>query len=124
MLTIIESREELENVLADTYNKPLFLFKHSSTCGVSHIAFYELKKFADFMIESNHPFQFMMVRVHEERELSNEIAERFAVVHMSPQLFLIYKNKATWNTSHGHINMTNMLEAANSVLTEMSSERN
>jgi bacillithiol system protein YtxJ len=37
------------------------------------------------------------------RDISNEIASKFEVVHQSPQLLLIKNGKSIYNTSHENI---------------------
>lgn len=44
----------------------------------------------------------------EHRDISNEIATRFGVVHQSPQLIVIKDGKAVYNDSHESIDATKL----------------
>lgn len=69
-----------------------FVFKHSTTCGVSAGAAREVRAMTTEL-----PIYWINVR--EQRELSNWLAETYAVVHESPQLILIRDGTAqqVWN---------------------------
>jgi bacillithiol system protein YtxJ len=69
-----------------------FVFKHSTTCPVSARAAAEVK-------EMSTDLPVYVVKVREQRELSNWVAETYGVRHESPQLILIRDGKArrTWN---------------------------
>ncbi|MFD0671858.1 bacillithiol system redox-active protein YtxJ [Cohnella sp. GCM10027633] len=99
----LTSLEQWEQALQGTSGsgKPLLVFKHSTTCPISAGAHEELTKY----VEDAHggPVDFALVRVIEERPVSNEIAERLGVKHASPQAILVKDGQAVWNTSHWHI---------------------
>ncbi len=75
------TREDLNQWLAENRSKKAILFKHSTTCPISAAAYREVEKFEQ---QSDAPIA--LVRVIEERPLSNAIAERFGVQHQSPQV--------------------------------------
>ena len=70
-----------------------FVFKHSTTCGVSAGAAREVRA-----METELPIYWINVR--EQRELSNWVAETYQVTHESPQLILIRDGKAQSVWSH------------------------
>ncbi len=72
------------------------VFKHSTTCPVSARAAIEVK-------EMRTGIPVYLIKVREQRELSNWVAATFGVTHESPQLILIRDGKVekTWN--HGEI---------------------
>lgn len=77
----------------------LLLFKHSPRCGVSRWALEEVERLegeADGM-------PIAVVDVVEERELSQEVAERTGVRHQSPQLLYLEDGVVRWDLSHGAI---------------------
>lgn len=77
-----------------------FLYKHSATCPVSHAAHKQVEKFA-----AAHPEPLIIfLEVHDQRELSNQVAEHYEVKHESPQL-LTFKN---WNLKevHNHLSIS------------------
>ena len=91
--------EQLTELLEGSYEKPAVIFKHSTRCSVSRMA---LKQFEnEFDLEARVSAYFLDLIAH--RDVSNEIASRFGVVHQSPQLLLIKEGKAVYNVSHSAI---------------------
>jgi bacillithiol system protein YtxJ len=72
-----------------------FLFKHSNTCPISRSAHRAVSE-----ADSAATVPIYMVVVQENRQLSNEIAQKFNVVHESPQLLLIEDERVVWHDSH------------------------
>ena len=70
-----------------------YVFKHSTTCGVSAAASREVR-------EMTTELPVYQVNVREQRDLSNWIAETYGVKHESPQLILIRDGKAEKSWSH------------------------
>ncbi len=69
-----------------------WVFKHSSTCGISARAASEIQA-------SSSPEPVYQVAVREQRDLSNWVEETYGVRHESPQLILIRDGTAqkVWN---------------------------
>jgi bacillithiol system protein YtxJ len=69
-----------------------FVFKHSTTCPVSARA-------AAVVEELRTEIPVYLIKVREQRELSNWVAKTYGVRHESPQLILIRDGKVqkTWN---------------------------
>jgi bacillithiol system protein YtxJ len=99
----LTSFQELEQLIKEK-DKVLFL-KNSTTCPVSHEAFRQYEKFADELEESIY-----YLNVQESRPFSNEIAERFAIKHESPQVLLFNNDNVAWHTSHWNITYKNLKE--------------
>lgn len=97
----LTSLEQWEQALQGSSNKPLLVFKHSTTCPISAGAHEEFMNFVKDSEQS--PVDFSLVRVIEERPVSNAIAENLGVKHASPQAILIQDGQAVWDTSHWHI---------------------
>jgi len=90
-ISTIQQFDELIN------NDEKFVFlKHSTTCPISHAAYTEFLAFASAY--ENVPLYFLQVQ--DDRELSNYIAEKTAIKHESPQLFIFENGEAVYNTSH------------------------
>lgn len=103
-LPIITSKEQFEQVIAQSNHKPLWLYKHGSHCGSSMVAHVALRNFQKRYHHLSSHFSFVAIRVVEERTLSNEVSKLLNVPHMSPQILLINKGKVIWNLSHRQIN--------------------
>ncbi|ARK30446.1 bacillithiol system redox-active protein YtxJ [Halalkalibacter krulwichiae] len=82
------------------------LFKHSTTCPISAKAHEEFQAF----VEENNTSA-ALVRVIEERPVSNQITEELGIKHESPQIFLLEDGQVRWNTSHWKITKDAIKEA-------------
>lgn len=95
-LTSVSQLDEIEDA---SNSKLVVLFKHSTRCSISRMALRQFEN--DF--ESNNqilPYYFDLLN---HRDISNEIASKFSVVHQSPQLLIISKEKCIYNASHSDI---------------------
>ena len=110
-LTQLKTPEDLQELLAGSGREPVFLLKHSSQCPISaevYSAFSEFERRGG----AKRPWTCAMVRVIEERPLSNQIAEKLGVEHESPQLLLISGSKVLWHDSHWRLTLDKMNEVA------------
>lgn len=90
---------QLDEIVENSNNKPIGIFKHSTRCSISRFA---LKQFEnEFNLENRIDMYFLDLLNH--RDISNEIAIRLQVVHQSPQLILIKNGVAVYNASHSDI---------------------
>ena len=75
------------------------LFKHSTRCPVSAYVIDEVMEFAE-----DHPeWPVYVLKVIEQRPLSNEAAERLGVRHESPQAFVLRHGRVHWHGSHNEV---------------------
>lgn len=93
--------EQWDQALKSTSDKPLLVFKHSTSCSISAGAHDEFFNYVNDAKTA--PVDFAIVHVIEERPVSNAIAEQLAVKHASPQAILIKDGQSVWDTSHWHI---------------------
>lgn len=100
----ITSESEWKALMQDSNEKPVFLFKHSTTCPVSANAYKEYQEFATDLDK-------YYLIVSESRPVSNQVAEDLDIKHESPQIFLLNDGKAVWNTSHWNITGDNIKQA-------------
>lgn len=89
----------LDEIVASSNEKPVFIFKHSTRCSISRFA---LKQFENEFDTTNNVDAYFLDLL-EHRDISNEIANRFNVFHQSPQLLLIKKGKSVYDVSHNDI---------------------
>lgn len=99
----LTSLEQWEQALqgTSTSGKPLLVFKHSTSCPISAGAHEEFTKYIEDAVDG--AVDFTLVRVIEERPVSNAIAESLGVKHASPQAILVKDGQAVWNDSHWRI---------------------
>ena len=75
------------------------LFKHSTRCPVSAHVIDEVMEFAE-----DHPeWPVYLLKVIEQRPLSNEAADRLGVRHESPQAFVLHQGRVRWHGSHNEV---------------------
>jgi bacillithiol system protein YtxJ len=79
---------------------PVFIFKHSTTCGISAQAKENLE--LSFK-NSDKSFLFYYLDLLKFRSVSNEVAAILNVHHQSPQLILVHDGKVVFTTSHHKI---------------------
>jgi bacillithiol system protein YtxJ len=100
-LTSIQEIEELERLIAESADRPLLLFKHSRTCGVSAEALDEL---IDHLNGQDVPARYAMVTVQTHRDVSNAVTARLGVRHHTPQAILVRAGRVVWSASHFRVN--------------------
>lgn len=96
----LDSIEQLDKIDSDSEGKPIILFKHSTRCGVSSMALDRVQK--DWPVEEGTADAYLLDLL-AYRNISNEIAERYNVVHQSPQVLIIKGGECTYNASHAQI---------------------
>ena len=107
----IETPADVQDLLAGSDREPVFLLKHSSQCPISAEVYSAFTEF-DRQGGANRPCTCALVRVIEERPLSNQIADQLGVDHESPQLLLISGSKVLWHDSHWRLTLEKMNEVA------------
>lgn len=92
--------KQLDAIVEASAEKPVVIFKHSTRCSISRMALKNFEREYD-LAESEASSYFLDLLEH--RDISNEIAQKFQVIHQSPQLILIKDGKAVYNASHSEI---------------------
>ena len=98
---IIQSKLNLEVLIADSFTRPQLIFKHSTRCSISR---YVLSDFISHFTYSSDEFTAHYLDLLNHREISSHIAEQFVVTHQSPQLLVVKNGKVVANASHEGIN--------------------
>jgi bacillithiol system protein YtxJ len=104
-LTSINQLAEVDNL---SNQRPVIIFKHSTTCSISNTAFNRFKKAYANENEEQLPVFYLDLLKH--RDVSNEIAKKYGVVHQSPQTLLIKDGKSIHNASHFEIDLSEIKE--------------
>lgn len=91
--------KQLDEISELSIEKPVLIFKHSTSCIVSKMALKSFEK--EFDLNNNVDAYFLDLL--NFRAISNEIATKFNVVHQSPQLLLIKNGLSVYNVSHDRI---------------------
>ena len=92
--------KQLDSIVEESEEKPVVIFKHSTRCSISRMA---LKNFErEYNLEESEATPYYLDLL-QHRDISNEIAQKFQVIHQSPQLLLIKNGKSVYDASHSEI---------------------
>ncbi|HKP68556.1 MAG TPA: bacillithiol system redox-active protein YtxJ [Pyrinomonadaceae bacterium] len=87
----VDSIEGLERLVAESHERPVILFKHSLTCGISSGVYREVS-------QVNGDINLVVIQTH--REISNAIATITGVRHESPQAIVLRDGEPVYHASH------------------------
>ena len=87
----------IDSLVADSFDRPLVIFKHSRSCGTSHEAQDELQA---HLAQAPRDATYVMITVQEQRPLSDAIAQRFSLRHETPQVLVVRDGKLVWSATH------------------------
>jgi bacillithiol system protein YtxJ len=99
-LTHLSDLEMLEAAIAESQERPVLLFKHSRTCGISCEALDELHAHVQHA-GGNAAYKVIVVQSH--RRVSDTVSQRLGIRHETPQAILLKDGEAVWNASHFRI---------------------
>ena len=97
---ILADLGQLNEIIELSHQKPVLIFKHSTRCSISRFALKNFENEYDFTVEEFQPY---FLDLLEYRAISNEITNRFDVMHQSPQILLIKEGKCVYHDSHDGI---------------------
>ena len=101
----IQDRQSLDRLFAESKQRPILLFKHSNSCGISFRAYREMEQLDEVNV----------LEVQTARELAREVAAMTGVRHETPQVIVLKDGKAVWNASHNDVNARSVSEALEAV---------
>ncbi len=93
----LSTPDQLDRALDESSRRPLVIFKHSPTCGVSAQAF---ESISEWMTAEVRDADFFIVPVQANRAVSTLLAQRFGIRHESPQVMVIDRGEVAWHGSH------------------------
>ena len=99
-LTHLSDLDMLEAAIAESQQRPVLLFKHSRTCGVSCEA---LDQLHDHIQNGTGDAAYKMIVVQNHRRVSDTVSQRLGIRHETPQAILLRDGEAVWNASHFRI---------------------
>jgi bacillithiol system protein YtxJ len=104
----LNSPEQLTQLLADSYDKKIVIFKHSTRCSISRTALDRLERnWTDGDVPHVKPY---FLDLLSYREISNQIESSLGVEHESPQLIVVSNGKAVYHRSHFEIDYKDLLQ--------------
>jgi bacillithiol system protein YtxJ len=102
-LTHLSDLDMLEAAIAESAERPVLLFKHSRTCGISSEALDELQTHVAAQAGTAAGVSYKVITVQSHRGLSDSAAQRLGIRHETPQAILVKDGRAVWNASHFRI---------------------
>ncbi|HEX9980291.1 MAG TPA: bacillithiol system redox-active protein YtxJ [Flavobacterium sp.] len=103
----LTSVNQLETISTESFQYPVLIFKHSTRCSVSRMALKQFENHYSFNVEQIKPY---FLDLLSYRDISHAVADRFNVVHQSPQILLIKEGKCIFTSSHGEIDAEDLKE--------------
>ncbi|ANF52665.1 general stress protein [Chryseobacterium glaciei] len=102
----IESEEDLEKAIENSYHQKIGIFKHSTSCFISKTV---LKNFEKEIENTDEKVELYYLDLLSHRPISNKIAEDLGIRHESPQFIVIENGKAISNASHQDISLSQIV---------------
>lgn len=109
----LQNVADLDRLLSESHARPVLLFKHSYTCGISAEALDELVDHlnAEITAAGMPDPQYALVTVQTHRDVSNAVTARLGVRHETPQALLIRDGRVVWAASHFRVTADAMQKA-------------
>ena len=107
-LTQLSDLDMLEAAIAESVDRPVLLFKHSRTCGISCEALDELHSHLE---RGAADAGYKMITVQSHRRVSDSVTERLGIRHETPQAIVLRHGRPVWNASHFRITAAEIARA-------------
>lgn len=102
----LNNEAQLNLIVEKSKTRPQLIFKHSTRCGISRMVINQFIEAYDF---DQKDFDLYFLDLLSYREVSNEVAYKFQVLHESPQLLIIKNGVTVAHASHGGIHQIDLL---------------
>ena len=89
--------DEITDIKTLSTSESIFIFKHSTRCGISRIV---KKQFEKLLLPNNNNVKVYYLDLLKYRNVSDALSEVFQVRHQSPQLLIIRNGVAVKHASH------------------------
>ena len=103
----IQISEDLEAAIEASKLGKVVIFKHSTRCMISKTVLRNFER--QIESESVDLPKFYYLDLLNYRDISNEIAQKFSVVHQSPQIVVIENGQVIHHASHDNIDLSLIL---------------
>lgn len=98
---------QLEEIVAESKERPVLIYKHSTRCNISRAAFDRLERNWDSSAVEGIKRYFLDLISY--RDISNKVAEMFQVEHHSPQILVISNGRSVLDLSHYDIDFNRIM---------------
>jgi bacillithiol system protein YtxJ len=103
----LKDSRQLDEIVAESKEKPVLIYKHSTRCNISRAAFDRLERNWDASAVGSIKRYFLDLISY--RDISNQISEMFEVEHHSPQILVILDGKSVLDLSHYDIDFNRIM---------------
>lgn len=103
----ITCSQELGQILDESNQRQIILFKHSTTCPISSRAWQEVQ---NLIKESSDEVLVGMIKVIESRLISSQVTEEFGIKHQSPQVLLVCGRQVLWHAAHHEVTQAKLMK--------------
>ena len=105
---ILNEESQIGQIKKDSFNRPVVIYKHSTTCGTSVHIKHDLE---NGWKRLDMPLDFYYLDILAFRPVSNLVAEEFGVVHQSPQVIILFQGQRVFDCSHFQIGLDRIRDA-------------
>lgn len=102
----LDSIEIIDKIIEESKDKPVVIFKHSTSCSISSMALNRLERSWNESEMSEVKAYYLDLISY--KDISNAVADRFEVMHQSPQVLLIKDGECVYDDSHMGISYQNL----------------
>ena len=95
----LTTTNQLDKIEKKSNDKVQVLFKHSTRCGISRSVLNRFVNDYDLALD----IDLYYLDLLNYRDVSNEIAHKFQVIHQSPQLLILKNGRVVHHASHHEI---------------------
>ncbi|NQW36725.1 MAG: bacillithiol system redox-active protein YtxJ [Flavobacteriales bacterium] len=92
----LENENQIAELIEESNNNPVAIFKHSTRCGISRMVIKQFEK----QTANTDGASFYYLDLLQHRNISNALASTFEITHQSPQLILLKNGKVAAHDSH------------------------
>lgn len=107
----LDQEGQLQEVINESANEPVLIFKHSTRCSISAASLDRLER----RWQKDTPIKTYFLDLIRNRTISNEIESTLGVAHQSPQALVIKDGKCIYEASHFGIDSEEIREAASGI---------
>lgn len=100
--------DQLNLLVEESKKRPVIIFKHSTRCSISNTALSRLER--SWATLPNSEVKMVYLDLLRHRDVSDQIADKFGIIHESPQLLLIQNGECTFSKTHLDIRLEEAFE--------------
>lgn len=97
---VLDDALQIDKAIEVSTEKPVVIFKHSTRCGISRMVLKQFQNNAEFDEEA---VLLLYLDLLAHRNISDEISNRFGILHQSPQMIILKDGEVVHHSSHSSI---------------------